>query len=53
MKSKIKGILLVALAFSFTMVACGNQGKNNNTVYRFKKRVNKSRKWGIYNSESE
>ncbi len=31
MKSKIKGILLVALAFSFTMVACGNQGKNNNT----------------------
>ena len=27
MKSKIKGILLVALAFSFTMVACGNQGK--------------------------
>ena len=31
MKRKIKGILLVALAFSFTMVACGNQGKNNNT----------------------
>ena len=31
MKSKIKGILLVALAFSFTMVACGNQGENNNT----------------------
>ena len=31
MKSKIKGILLVALAFSFTMVACSNQGKNNNT----------------------
>lgn len=31
MKSKIKGILLVAVAFSFTMVACGNQGKNNNT----------------------
>ena len=28
---RLKGILLVAVAFSFTMVACGNQGKNNNT----------------------
>ena len=28
---RLKGILLVAVAFSFSMVACGNQGKNNNT----------------------
>ena len=28
---RLKGILLVPVAFSFTMVACGNQGKNNNT----------------------
>ncbi len=28
---RLKGILLVAVAFSFSMVACGNQDKNNNT----------------------
>lgn len=28
---RLKGILLVAVAFSFSIVACGNQGKNNNT----------------------
>ncbi len=31
MKNKVKGILLVVLAFSLSMVACGNQGKNNNS----------------------
>ena len=31
MKNKVKGILLVVVAFSLSMVACGNQGKNNNT----------------------
>ena len=31
MKNKVKGILLVVEAFSLSMVACGNQGKKNNT----------------------
>ena len=31
MKNKVKGILLVVVAFSLSMVACGNQGKKNNT----------------------
>ena len=31
MKSKVKGILLVAVAFSFSMVACSNSSEKNNS----------------------
>ena len=31
MKSKVKGILLVAVAFSFSIVACSNSGDKNNS----------------------
>lgn len=31
MKSRVKGILLATIALSLSMVACDNQGKNNNS----------------------